>query len=57
MNHVAKAGETVNFGPGIDIPCISPQDSAEAMKKIVDEATVASHGGKFFNYDGSPYPW
>ena len=44
-------------GSAGDIPFISPQQSAEAIKAIVDAATIESHGGKFFNYDGTGLPW
>lgn len=39
------------------ITVITPVESATALKKLVDEATVATHGGKFFNYDGEGLAW
>ncbi|CDZ96908.1 Predicted short chain-type dehydrogenase [Phaffia rhodozyma] len=36
---------------------ISPEQSAEAVLKVVSEATRESHGGKLLNYDGSVLPY
>lgn len=40
-----------------DIIFLTPQQSAESIKAIADAATIESHGGKFFNYDGTGLPW
>ncbi|CDZ96865.1 Predicted short chain-type dehydrogenase [Phaffia rhodozyma] len=36
---------------------ISLEESAEAILKVVNEATRESHGGKFLSYDGSNLPY
>jgi len=51
-----KAGDEMDFD-GVKIPVISPEQSAESMKKLVTEATYETHGGKFLAYDGSSLPW
>lgn len=40
---------------GVEV--ISPVHSATELQKTVDKATIESHGGKFFNYDGEGLPW
>lgn len=37
-----------------DLGAISPEASAAGVLAVVDAATKESHGGKFWNYDGSP---
>jgi NAD(P)-dependent dehydrogenase (short-subunit alcohol dehydrogenase family) len=41
----------------LSIKLLSPPESAEALKALVDIVTVESHGGKFMNYDGTGIPW
>jgi norsolorinic acid ketoreductase len=36
-----------------DLGAISPEASAAGVLAVVDAATKESHGGKFWNYDGS----
>lgn len=36
-----------------DMGAISPETSAAGVLAVVDAATKESHGGKFWNYDGS----
>jgi NAD(P)-dependent dehydrogenase (short-subunit alcohol dehydrogenase family) len=35
---------------------LSPQESVTALRRLI-ETLGASQSGKFFNYDGSEYPW
>jgi len=51
-----KPGDEIDFD-GVTIPVITPEHSAESMKKLVTEATYETHGGKFLAYDGSSIPW
>lgn len=32
-------------------------ESVDGILKQIDEATVATHGGKFVSFDGSEVPW
>lgn len=47
--HEAVAAHGVNI--------LTPVQSATYVKEVADKATIQSHGGKFFNYDGEGLPW
>jgi hypothetical protein len=36
-----------------EVNAISPAESAKGILTVVDSAKKESHGGKFWNYDGS----
>lgn len=40
-----------------DFPAISPEESATALVKIIEESTREKTGGEFIGYDGSKLPW
>lgn len=39
------------------VTILTPVQSATYVKEVADKATIESHGGKFFNYDGEGLPW
>ncbi|KEF51371.1 uncharacterized protein A1O9_12520 [Exophiala aquamarina CBS 119918] len=45
------------WGASRDIVPLSPEESATAVLKVVDEATREKSGGKFLSYDGSEMAW
>lgn len=45
------------WGVSRDIVPLSPEESAAAVLKVVDEATREKSGGKFLSYDGSEMTW
>jgi hypothetical protein len=48
-NHAADT-----FGVKLeDLGGISPDESIKGVVRVIDEATKATHGGKFWSYDGS----
>lgn len=40
-----------------DTSFLSPKQSAESIKAVVDASTIQYHGGKFLDYDGTGLPW
>lgn len=55
----SNALKAMNWQPGTQIhgiDVLSTEESASALKKVIDGASLED-SGKFINYDGSSIPW